>query len=61
MIRKYTLYIECVVSYGRMMNNGRLSKLLDMVFESTYYGLAIVDDHAKIQYISNEHYGILKC
>jgi sensor histidine kinase regulating citrate/malate metabolism len=40
-----------------MMNNGQLSnnKLVDMVFESTYYGLVIVDGHAKIQYISNEY------
>ncbi len=38
-----------------MMNTGQLSnnKLLDMVFESTYYGIVIVDSHAKIQYISN--------
>lgn len=44
MICKYILYIECVVSYGRMMNNGQLSNnnLLDMVFESTYYGFVIV-------------------
>ncbi|WP_430039447.1 sigma-54 interaction domain-containing protein [Peribacillus simplex] len=40
-----------------MMNTGQLSnnKLLDMVFESTYYGIVIVDSHAKIQYISNKY------
>lgn len=44
MICKYILYLECVVSYGRMMNNGQLSNnnLLDMMFESTYYGFVIV-------------------
>jgi len=30
-----------------------INKLLDMGFESTYYGLIIVDGHAKIQYIYN--------
>ncbi|MFF2498723.1 sigma-54 interaction domain-containing protein [Peribacillus sp. NPDC058075] len=39
------------------MNTGQLSnnKLLDLVFESTYYGIVIVDSNGKIQYISNKY------
>ncbi|MGE7781053.1 sigma-54 interaction domain-containing protein [Peribacillus sp. NPDC097264] len=40
-----------------MMNTGQFStnKLLDMVFESAYYGTVIVDSNGKIQYISNKY------
>ncbi|WHY99715.1 sigma-54 interaction domain-containing protein [Peribacillus simplex] len=39
------------------MNTGQFSnnKLLDIVFESTYYGIVIVDSNGKIQYISNKY------
>ena len=39
------------------MNTGQFSnnKLLDIVFESTYYVIEIVDSHAKIKYIINKY------
>lgn len=63
MICKYILYIECVVSYGRMMNNGQLSinKLLDMVFESTYYGLVIVEVAQKFNILPKDIMNFVEC